>query len=211
MMSNKRGIILGGSAGLIMEMLESAGNSRNNDYFKQIIDYTKENVIFVDKAPHEWLFPQVSMTVHHGGAGTTNAALRAGVPTIVTPVFGDQYDNSFAVQKLGVGFGFEQQLQKISAQDLSKAIDTVTNDRAMALRAKEVGEQVRKECGCKAIIEEVERYWREDVTTGKLLTEIQDWKSATKEMKTRNERKTLQNRVVLGSALAVAIIGFLMK
>ena len=85
------------------------------------------------------------------------------------------------------------------------------NDPAMAMRAKEVGEQVRKECGCKAIVEEVERYWREDVTTGKLLTGIQDWKSATKEMKSRNERKTLRNRVVLGSALAVAIFAFLIK
>jgi len=211
MMSNKRGVILGGSAGLSMEMLERSCNSTNDDDGKQIIDYAKENVIFVDKAPHEWLFPQVSLTIHHGGAGTTNAALRAGVPTIATPVFGDQYDNAFAVQKLGVGIGFEQQLQKISANDLSKAIDTVANDPAMAMRAKEVGEQVRKECGCKTVVEEVERYWKEDVTTGKLLTDIQDWKSATKEMKSRNERKTLRNRVVLGSALAVAIIAFLIQ
>merc|ERR1711892_24133 len=110
---------------------------------KQIIDYAKENVIFVDKAPHEWLFPQVSLTVHHGGAGTLNAALRAGVPTIVTPVFGDQYDNSFFVQKLGVGVGFEEKLQKIDARDLSKAIDAVVNDPAMTTRAKEVGDEMR--------------------------------------------------------------------
>jgi len=71
-MSNQRGIILGGSAGLSMEMLERAGNSTNDDDFKQIMDYAKENVIFVDKAPHEWLFSQVSLTIHHGGAGTTN-------------------------------------------------------------------------------------------------------------------------------------------
>ena len=71
-MSNQRGIILGGSAGLSLEMLERAGNSTNDDDFKQIMDYAKENVIFVDKAPHEWLFSQVSLTIHHGGAGTTN-------------------------------------------------------------------------------------------------------------------------------------------
>jgi len=211
MTSNKRGIIVGGLAGLSMEMLEDAGNSMSNGDGKQIIDYAKDNVIFVDKAPHEWLFPLVSLTIHHGGAGTTNAALRAGVPTIITPVFGDQYDNSFAVQNLGVGVGFQQQLQKISANELSKAIDAVTNNPAMAMRAKEVGNELRKECGCTAIVEEVERCWREDVTTGKFITGIMDWKLATKEMKARNERKTVRNRVVLGSALAVAIIAFLIK
>ena len=137
------------------------------------------------------------------------AALRAGVPTIVTPVFVDQYDNSFVVQKLRVGVGFEQQLQKIDAKDLSKAIDAVSNDPAMVMRAKKLGEEMRKECGCRAIVEEVEKYWIEDVTTGRFLADIRDWKSATKEMKSGNERNSLRNRVVLGSAWAVAIIAFL--
>lgn len=50
---------------------------------------------------------QSAATVHHGGAGTSTAALRGGVPTIVTPVFRDQYDFSFVVQKLGIGVGFQ--------------------------------------------------------------------------------------------------------
>mmetsp|Transcript_17788 Transcript_17788/g.20486 ORF Transcript_17788/g.20486 Transcript_17788/m.20486 type:complete len:549 (+) Transcript_17788:408-2054(+) len=214
MMSNKRGIVLGGSAGLSMKVLEDAvanGKATNHDDAKKIIDYASENVMFVDKAPHEWLFPQVSLTVHHGGAGTLNSALRAGVPTIVTPVFADQYDNSFAVQNLGVGVGFEQQLQKISAKELSKAIDAVTNDPAMATRAKEIGIEMRKECGCRAIVEEVERYWTEEVTTGKLSVDIADWKSATKEMKSGNKRKALHSRVVLVCALAAAILAYLIK
>ncbi len=74
MMSNKRGIVLGGSAGLSMKVLEDAvaAGKVNKDYGTKIMDYAKESVIFVDKAPHEWLFPKVSLTVHHGGAGTTN-------------------------------------------------------------------------------------------------------------------------------------------
>jgi len=214
MMSNKRGIVLGGSAGLSMKVLRdavAAGKATNDDDATKIIDYAKDNVIFVDKAPHEWLFPQVSLTVHHGGAGTLNAALRAGVPTIVTPVFGDQYDNSFVVQNLKVGVGFKQQLQKIEAKDLSKAIDAVTNDPAMATRAKEIGVEMRKECGCSAIVEEVERYWTEEVATGKLSADITDWKSATKVMKSDRERKALHSRVVLRSALVAAILAYLIK
>jgi len=214
MMSNQRGIILGGSAGLSLEVLEAAvvaGNAKNDGHGKKIIDYAKENVIFVNKASHEWLFPQVSMTVHHGGAGTLNAALRAGVPTIVTPVFGDQYDNSFAVQNLGVGVGFEQQLQKIDVKDLSKAINIVANDPTIAKRAKEVGEKMRNENGCSAIVKEVEKYWIENVTTGRLFVDIKDWKSATKQMKSSNDRKTQRNRILIGSALIVAGIAFFMK
>lgn len=210
MMSNKRGIVLGGSAGLNMEVLEEAVGA-NNDHREKLIEYAKENVIFVSQAPHEWLFPQVSLTVHHGGAGTTNAALRSGVPTIITPVFGDQCDHSFLVQNLGVGVGFKQQLQKMDTKDLSKAIETVTNNPAIAKKAKEVGDQIRNECGCRAIVEEVEKYWTEEVTTGRLFEDINDWKVATKEMKSRNAKKTLRSRVVLGSALVVASIAFLIK
>ncbi|MFT2720350.1 nucleotide disphospho-sugar-binding domain-containing protein [Deinococcus sp. A31D244] len=40
--------------------------------------------------PHSWLFSRVAAAVHHGGAGTTTASLRAGIPTIITPFFGDE-------------------------------------------------------------------------------------------------------------------------
>jgi hypothetical protein len=211
--SHQRGIVLGGMAGLSMEVLNEAvaSSDKNGGEQVKILEYARENILFVDKAPHEWLFPQVSLTVHHGGAGTTNSALRAGVPTIVTPVFGDQYDNSFVVQKLGVGFGFDKKLQEIEASDLSKTIDAVLNDPAIAKRAEKVGAQLRNEHGCTAVVEEVETYWRETVTSGKFMTDIQDWKVATKEMKSFNENKTLLNRVAFGSALAVGIIAFLVK
>ena len=48
------------------------------------------NVYLSGPAPHTWLLPQMAATVHHGGAGTTAAALRAGVPSQVVPFFGDQ-------------------------------------------------------------------------------------------------------------------------
>jgi sterol 3beta-glucosyltransferase len=53
------------------------------------IDATKQ-VFVLDEVPHEWLFPQVAAVVHHGGAGTTATALRAGKPTIICPLLGDQ-------------------------------------------------------------------------------------------------------------------------
>ncbi len=49
-----------------------------------------KNVFVVGDTPHTWLFPLTSMVIHHGGAGTTHTASRAGVPSIVLPWGGDQ-------------------------------------------------------------------------------------------------------------------------
>jgi UDP:flavonoid glycosyltransferase YjiC (YdhE family) len=47
-------------------------------------------VLAIDATPHDWLFARCAAVVHHGGAGTTAATLRAGLPSVVVPVFGDQ-------------------------------------------------------------------------------------------------------------------------
>ncbi|MCI11713.1 sterol 3-beta-glucosyltransferase, partial [Trifolium medium] len=37
-----------------------------------------DNVFLLEECPHDWLFPQCSAVVHHGGAGTTATGLKAG-------------------------------------------------------------------------------------------------------------------------------------
>ena len=61
----------------------------------------------VEKIPHDWLFPRIDAALHHGGAGTTGASLRAGIPTLIKPWFGDQFFWGARVQKLGVYFLLE--------------------------------------------------------------------------------------------------------
>lgn len=56
----------------------------------------------LDKVPHDWLFPRIDAALHHGGAGTTGASLRAGIPTLIKPWFGDQFFWASRVQALGV-------------------------------------------------------------------------------------------------------------
>jgi UDP:flavonoid glycosyltransferase YjiC (YdhE family) len=61
------------------------------------------NVFLIGDIPHDWLFRRVSAIIHHGGAGTTAAAMAAGKPSVVVPFFGDQFFWGAMVQKAGVG------------------------------------------------------------------------------------------------------------
>lgn len=64
---------------------------------------SSDDVLVIESAPHDWLFPQMSAVVHHGGSGTTAAGLRAGRPTLVCPVLGDQPFWAHQVHQRGAG------------------------------------------------------------------------------------------------------------
>ncbi|GFH59988.1 hypothetical protein CTEN210_16464 [Chaetoceros tenuissimus] len=140
MYADERGIILAGTAGLSFELLCIATDDQN------VIAYAKNNILFVNAVSHEWLFPKLKCTVHHGGSGTTQAALRSGVPTIVTPVYLDQFCHSHVVNQLGVGTGFRVSMKKINYINLGLAIKAVQSEQ-ITLRCKEVSTIIRKENG----------------------------------------------------------------
>ena len=59
-------------------------------------------VLQIGPTPHDWLLPRTRIVVHHGGAGTTHAAARAGVPSIVAPFAGDQPFWADRLMRLGI-------------------------------------------------------------------------------------------------------------
>ncbi|GFP91060.1 sterol 3-beta-glucosyltransferase ugt80a2 [Phtheirospermum japonicum] len=63
----------------------------------------KDFVYLLDNCPHDWLFLQCAAVVHHGGAGTTAAGLKAACPTAIVPFFGDQPFWGDRVHARGVG------------------------------------------------------------------------------------------------------------
>ncbi|XP_021849106.1 sterol 3-beta-glucosyltransferase UGT80A2 [Spinacia oleracea] len=63
----------------------------------------KESIYLLDNCPHDWLFPHCAAVVHHGGAGTTAAGLKAACPTSIIPFFGDQPFWGERVHDRGVG------------------------------------------------------------------------------------------------------------
>ncbi|MBL8156899.1 MAG: glycosyltransferase family 1 protein [Anaerolineae bacterium] len=104
------------------------------------------NVFMLEQAPHDWLFPRVSAVVHHGGAGTTAAGLRAGKPAVIVPFIADQPFWGKVVHELGVGVEPIPQ-KKLTLEALSAAISQAVNDADMRRRAEAVGEKVRAENG----------------------------------------------------------------
>jgi sterol 3beta-glucosyltransferase len=109
-------------------------------------DTLPEHVFMIEQAPHDWLFPRVKAVVHHGGAGTTAAGLRAGKPTIICPFFGDQPFWGQRVYELGTGPKPIPQ-KKLTAMALADAIRTAVTSQDMRLRAALVGEKIRDEDG----------------------------------------------------------------
>lgn len=118
-----------------------------------------DSVLMVDGVPFSWLFPRVAAVVHHGGAGTTSAGLRAGVPSVVVPFFGDQPYWGQRVADLGVGPAPIPR-KKLTAERLAQAILVAVTDEALRGRAAELGAKIRAEDGVGRAVAVVERMTR---------------------------------------------------
>ncbi len=125
--TGKRGIIHSGWAGL-----------NNSDL--------PDDMHLLDYAPHDWLFPQMAAVIHHGGAGTTAAALRAGVPSAVVPHMSDQPYWGRRVHELGVGTAPISR-QNLTSDRLAHMIRALTSDASAREKAAELGRNIRAEDG----------------------------------------------------------------
>ncbi len=105
-----------------------------------------DTVFWLESAPHAWLFPRMAAVTHHGGAGTTGAGFRAGVPSIVTPLVADQHfwaDRAFA---LGIGpepISYHQ----LTVDALVTHFQTAVGNNEMRKRAKRLGQIIQAEDG----------------------------------------------------------------
>jgi sterol 3beta-glucosyltransferase len=110
------------------------------------------NIYILNSAPHDWLFPQCAVVVHHGGAGTTGAGLKAGKPTIICPFIGDQPFWGKRVYELGIGSPPIPQKQ-LTAEKLGRTIREIMADSQMHQRAEELGKKIRAENGVSQAVE----------------------------------------------------------
>ncbi|KAM5361341.1 hypothetical protein ACJA88_014500 [Fusarium oxysporum] len=105
-----------------------------------------DGVFMLGNVPHDWLFKHVSCVVHHGGAGTTAAGIKAGRPTVVVPFFGDQPFWGAMVSQAGVGPDPIPHKQ-LTADRLADAINFCLKSESLE-RAKELASKIIAERGC---------------------------------------------------------------
>jgi sterol 3beta-glucosyltransferase len=139
--SNQRGVLLGGWSGF------SSGTF-------------PDNVMQASAVPHDWLFPRIAAVIHHGGAGTTAAGLRAGVPSVIVPSFEDPYFWGWQVHKLGVG-SEPIPRKKLTVGKLARVVQQVVNDDNIKTKASQVGQIISSENGVDVAIGMIERFARD--------------------------------------------------
>lgn len=117
--------------------------------------HAESQAFFLDSAPHDRLLPHMDAIVHHGGAGTTAAGLRAGLPTQIIPFFGDQPFWGRRVAGLGAG-PRPLERARLSAETLAEAL-TALDDPVMRARAQALADLIRTDGGVNSAVRFIER------------------------------------------------------
>jgi sterol 3beta-glucosyltransferase len=115
---------------------------------------SSDDLFFIESVPHDWLLPRCKAVIHHGGAGTTGAGLRAGIPNVVIPFAGDQMFWGKRVHAIGAG---PQPIlvKSLTARRLQSAL-TEVEEGALRSRVQEVGRAIQAEDGVGETIRVVE-------------------------------------------------------
>ncbi|POX54519.1 UDP-glucose--sterol glucosyltransferase [Streptomyces sp. Ru71] len=115
-----------------------------------------DDLLLIDEVPHALLFPRMAAVVHHCGAGTTAAGLRAGVPAVPVPI---QFDERFWAARL-VALGVAPRalpLRRLTPDSLASALVEAVTERSYGERARALGARIRAEDGVAPVLRALER------------------------------------------------------
>ena len=112
-------------------------------------------IFAAEAVPHDWLFPQMAAIIHHGGAGTTAAALRAGVPSVLVPFMVDQFFWARRLRECGVApSGIPH--GRLTGAALGAGLGRALGDQALRARAAALGARIRGEDGLARAVDCIE-------------------------------------------------------
>jgi vancomycin aglycone glucosyltransferase len=114
-----------------------------------------DDVMIIDNVPHSLIFPRVAAAVHHGGAGTTTAGARAGVPQVLLPHILDQYYWAHRVEVLGLGPP-ALPIERVTVELLSDRFSRAVNDSLIRERVTRLAPLVAARNGVTAAVEKIE-------------------------------------------------------
>jgi sterol 3beta-glucosyltransferase len=143
---------------LVLEALQRAGRRGvlASGWGGIVASDLPKSVHLLDRAPHDWLFPRMAAVVHHGGAGTTAAGLRAGCPSVVCPFFGDQPFWGRRVYESGAGPPPIPQ-KNLTAERLALALRSATECPSIRTAAAELGKKISSEESIASAVAFIER------------------------------------------------------
>ncbi|MEK8051137.1 nucleotide disphospho-sugar-binding domain-containing protein [Ideonella sp. DXS22W] len=113
-----------------------------------------EGVRHVAHAPFDELIGRAALVVHHGGIGTAAYALAAGVPQLMMPMRGDQFDNANRVQRLGTGRMMSA--ARDSVDDIARTMARLIDSESVAARCAHWRERTDAETGVRQAADRVE-------------------------------------------------------
>ncbi|WP_242069652.1 glycosyltransferase [Paenibacillus dendritiformis] len=127
--AGQRGIILTGNSGMLAE--------RQLD---------GDSLFLMESAPHDWLFPHTAGVIHHGGAGTTASALRAGKPMLVCPFVGDQPFWARRMRQLGAATAPLRE-KEMTVDTLNARLEELVRNESLARNAHTLAQTIGQENG----------------------------------------------------------------
>lgn len=110
-----------------------------------------DTMLTIGEAPHDWLFPRVAAVAHHCGAGTTAAGIRAGLPTIALPAYGDGPFWASRITQLGVSAATNNQ-RNLTADRLAEAMRTAVSDPQLRDNARQLSARIIAEDGAAHVV-----------------------------------------------------------
>lgn len=119
-------------------------------------DTVDGDVYFIGRTPHHAVFPYCSAVVHHGGAGTTHSATRAGRPSVVVAFIGEQAFWGRELRRLGAGSA-PLAVRTVTPARLARAIRLVLADPSHRRRAEELSSAMKDENGVARAVKLIEQ------------------------------------------------------